>query len=452
MKHFSLSISIAFLCIGLLTVVNSCQQSAVEQQLDTFQIIQGQILDKNCATSGCHASPNDGSFKQHGLVLEKSVAFANLVNALPMNTNAKTDGLLRVKPFKADQSLLFHKLQQTPSTHHGADYGNPMPLGLSPLKNGQIEFIRRWIEAGAPEKGTVVDEVVLKDTTVTYPKFEALAPPAAGQGLQMTLPQFEVAPKFEREFFYYKAVGNKEPLLVNKVEIKMRSGSHHFILYGFEGSTPSSIIPKPDVIRDLRNPNGSYNFLTVASMGYHVFWAGTQTSYHNYTFPEGTALEIPANFYFDMNSHYVNKGVAPIPGEVSINLYTVPASQVRRKVQVINWGNQNLNLTANQRTTATKSFRVNKRTSIVSLTSHMHKLGEKFVIKIAGGARNGEIVYTATDWEHPEIINFAQPIILNAGEGLTSEITYNNTTNKMVNFGLTSEDEMGIIFGYYYEE
>lgn len=452
MKHFSLYIATAFFCIGTLTLVNSCQQQAVEQQLDTFQILQNQILEKSCATSGCHASPTDGSFKQHGLVLEKSVAFANLVNALPMNSNAKKDGLLRVKPFKADQSLLFHKLQQAPADHHSADYGTPMPLGLPPLRNGQIEFIRRWIEAGAPEKGSVVDEAVLKDTSITYPKFEALALPAAGQGLQMGLPQFEVAPKFEREFFYYKAVGNKEPLLVNRIEIKMRAGSHHFILYGFADNTPSTVIPKPEVMRDIRNPNGSSNVLTLLSMSYHVFWAGTQTPYHNYTFPEGTALEIPANFYFDMNSHYVNKGVAPIPGEVSVNLFTVPASQVKRKVKVINWGNQSLNLPANQRTTATRTFRVDKRTSIVSLTSHMHKLGEKFVIKIAGGARNGEVVYTATDWEHPDIINFAQPIILNAGEGLTSEITYNNNTNRAVRFGLTSEDEMGIIFGYYYEE
>jgi hypothetical protein len=451
MKNTSHYIIASFVLIGILTLADACQQ-AVEQKMDTFQLIQSQILDKNCATSGCHASPNDGSFKQHGLVLAQSVAFANLVNAAPNNANAKKDGLLRVKPFKADQSLLFHKLQQTPAAHHSADYGNPMPLGLSPLRNGQIEFIRRWIEAGAPEKGSVVDEEVLKDSSITFAKFEPLAMPNATQGLQMSLPTFEVAPNFERELFYYKAVGNKEPLLVNKIEIKMRSGSHHFILYGFEGNTPSNVIPKPDVIRDLRNANGAYNFATVIAMGYHVFWAGTQTPYHNYSFPEGTALEIPANFYFDMNSHYVNKSTNTIPGEVSINLYTVPASQVQRKVKVINWGNGSLNLPPNQRTTATRTFRVDKRTSIVSLTSHMHKLGEKFVIKIAGGARNGEVVYTATDWEHPDIVNFAKPIILNAGEGLTSEITYNNTTSNTVRFGLTSEDEMGIIFGYYYEE
>jgi hypothetical protein len=42
------------------------------------------------------------------------------------------------------------------------------------------------------------------------------------------------------------------------------------------------------------------------------------------------------------------------------------------------------------------------------------------------------------------------PIVLNAGEGLTSEITYYNETDRAISFGLTSEDEMGIIFGYYY--
>jgi hypothetical protein len=59
-------------------------------------------------------------------------------------------------------------------------------------------------------------------------------------------------------------------------------------------------------------------------------------------------------------------------------------------------------------------------------------------------------VYDNTDWEHPKIANFDTPITLQAGQGLTSIITYNNTTTKQVNFGLSSEDEMGIIFGYYY--
>ena len=40
--------------------------------------------------------------------------------------------------------------------------------------------------------------------------------------------------------------------------------------------------------------------------------------------------------------------------------------------------------------------------------------------------------------------------MLAAGQGLTSVITYNNTTDRILSFGLTSLDEMGIIFGYFY--
>ena len=95
-------------------------------------------------------------------------------------------------------------------------------------------------------------------------------------------------------------------------------------------------------------------------------------------------------------------------------------------------------------------FTFSKAVTVITLTSHFHKLGQKFQIKILGGARNGEIVYENTDCEHPLVINFTTPIQLKAGEGLTSVVTYNNTTTKTVNFGLTSEDEMNIIFGYYY--
>ena len=57
-----------------------------------------------------------------------------------------------------------------------------------------------------------------------------------------------------------------------------------------------------------------------------------------------------------------------------------------------------------------------------------------------------------TDWEHPLFTSYTTPIVLQAGEGLTSEVTYFNNTGKTVNFGLTSDDEMNIILGISIEE
>lgn len=430
----------------------SCQKEATETTdpvaASSFDLMQQKVLTPSCATAGCHASEKDPSFVQHGLVLAEGVAYQNLVGVDPRNSAAKADGLKRVKAFASLESLLYHKLNVGASHHSGKQYGNPMPLGGAQLPDGQVEFVRRWIEAGAPKTGSVADAKLLDDKTTTVTAYEPLPVPATGTGIQMSIALFDIQPKFERELFTRKLVGNTQDMYVNRYEIKMRPGSHHFVAYDFR---TKNALPTLNEIRDLRNPDNSLNLATAFSMSNHVYFAGSQAQYQDYTFPEGMALLLPAGASLDLNSHYVNKTDAVTKGEAQLNLYTVDKARVTQVVQTLDLGNSNLNLPAGQRTTVTKSFTVNKPRKILTLTSHMHKLGEKFVIKIKGGTRDGEVVYTSTDWEHPDIVTFKNPIDLKAGEGLTSEITYNNTTGKTVNFGLTSEDEMGIIFGYYYE-
>ncbi|GAA4459735.1 hypothetical protein GCM10023189_33820 [Nibrella saemangeumensis] len=441
--------------VFLAVAFTACQKPAVDDatdptELSSFQLLQKRVLTPSCATTGCHASEQDNMFSQHGLVLAEGVAYKNLIEVAPRNTSAKEDGLLRVKPFNSLQSLLYHKLNFDNSHHGGKSYGSPMPLGRDPLSVGQIEFVRRWIEAGAPREGNVVDEKLLDDKTPSVSaSFEPLPVPTAGQGFQMTLAPFDVAPNFERELFVRKPVGNTEEIFVNRFQVKMRNSSHHFVAYNFRNN---QLLPTLNEIRDLRNPDNSVNLATVLSMQNHVYFAGSQTPTADYTFPEGTALRIPANATIDLNSHYVNKTAAPIKGEVYFNLFTVDKAKVQRVVQTLDWGNTSLNIPAKSKVTLSKTFTVDKPVKVLVLTSHTHKLGEKFIIRIKGGARNNEIVYESTDWEHPETITYKTPISLNKGEGLTSEITYNNTTSQAVRFGLTSEDEMGIIFGYYYEE
>ena len=446
---------IGIVAMAGLLVYQSCQedQEGTNEVASSFDLIQTRILNTNCAISGCHQTKTDPAFVQHELVLASPEAYGNLVNIVPANSNAATDGMMRVKPFKSAESLLYHKLQASGSEHHLNDYGNPMPLGLPLLSHGQVEFVRRWIEAGAPREGKAVeDETLLDDTTPQPEIFEPLTPPATGTGIQLTLGPFTVAPDFEREFFMYKSLGNTTDMYVNRIEIKMRQNSHHFLLYDFESSIPSSAIPTLDVVRDIRNSDGSMNYTNMFPMFYHVYVAGAQTPYSDVSLPPGVALHLPANIALDFNSHYVNKGPVEITGEVNINLYTTPLANVQKVARTLNLGNNNFSLPAKQRTTITRTYLMDKKTYIVSLTSHTHQLGEQFVIKIKNGPRDGEVVYTSMDWHHPEVINFSSPLILEAGEGLISEITYNNTKDTVVKFGLTSEDEMGIIFGYYYED
>ena len=345
----------------------------------------------------------------------------------------------------------FHRKLLLWDPNQARSFGAAMPLGNTSLSVGQLEFIKQWIEAGAPETGEVADAKLLDDTALpAFAPFAPLMPPPAGKGIQVRIEPFQVQPNFERELFVYRSLNNPAPIYVTRMETRMRSNSHHLLLYDFQGTTPAAVIPPTDVIRDIRNPDGSLNFANILPMAYHVFFGGSMTPTGGYAFPPGVALRLPANAALDFNVHYVNTSAAPIMGEAYANLYTVEPSQVQQVASTINLANLNLQLPPMQRTTVTKTFPFSTTTRVLVLSSHMHKLGERFVIRVSGGARDGEIVYENTDWEHPRVITFDSPIVLQPGEGLTSIITYNNTTPRAVSFGLTSEDEMGIIFGYTY--
>jgi hypothetical protein len=445
-----MKVSILLMVGVVLYSVYSCKPTIVDiASSDTFSVIQKEILDKNCATSGCHFSNKDATFIEHGLLLTAGVSYENLINKTPENKTAQEHGLKRVIPFDVENSLLYQKLLFETSHESEKNFGSIMPLGNDMLLKGQVEFIKKWIEAGAPKTGIVADAALLEDKTPSLAMFEPLSPPKAGEGIQISLEPFEIYPYFEREIFTRRQLQNKESIYVKSFQIKMHPGSHHFIMYGFRNNTN---LPALNDLRDLRNKDNSLNILTLSQIGNHIFYFGGSESNFTFDFPEGTAVELPPNMDFDLNSHYFNKGAKPYNGEVNINLYTVPKEKVNKLLKILDLGNTTFSLPANTVTVATKNFTFNSDVKIVTLFSHTHKLGEKFEILINGGPRNGEVIYTSKNWEHPLKKDYSTPISLKKGEGLTSRITYNNTTNETKRFGFTSDDEMGIIFGYYYED
>lgn len=420
--------------------------------ISSFDAMQDKLFTPTCATSGCHLSEKDAGFAQHKLILVKGTSYANLVGVPAVNSVALAKSIPRVKKFASNESLLYHKLEWDLSHHGLANYGAPMPLGGKPVSKGQLSFVQKWIDAGAPAVGEVADATLLDDKTPSYvadANFTPLASPAeeGKPGVQLKVDRFVVPPNFERELFVRKPINNSVPIYVSRIKLKSRSNSHHMVIYDFRNK---SVLPNQNEMRDLRNLDNSLNILTFLQMSNHIFLGGGTDPNSDYSFPEGMALQLPVNASVDLNPHYFNRTNENLFGENYVNLYTVPVEQVKKVVQMIDFGVTNFTLPAKQTTTITRDFKFDKDIVVVSLTSHFHAKGKLFQIKIKGGPRNGELIYENTDWEHPKVINYAAPISLQAGEGLTSVVTYVNDTAKDINFGLTSEDEMNIIFGYYY--
>lgn len=449
-NHLILKMSLvklfSFVCV-VIFLIQACEKSSAPKSTSkpSFDIIQEKILNVSCALSGCHASTSDPSFAQHGLVLTPGKSYANLVGVSSKNAAAAAMGLKRVDPKDPDMSFLMHKIA-CETGHHGsnANFGAHMPLGGNFLTQGEVDFIRKWIINGASATDGSVSESLFDNKNPCQPQIEPLAPPAAGTGFQLKIDPFDIPANFEREVFIRKNTPNTEAVYVNRIQLKGMSNSHHLVVYGFRNSLA---LPPENVLRDLRNPNGTINPETMQN---HIFMGGGTDVNSDFTLPSGVALKIDPTTPLDLNAHYFNKTAYTLKGENYINFYTIPAGSVQNVAKTLDLNNLEISIPAGQRKTITKNFTFNQLTRVVMLTSHFHKLGEKFVIKIFGGPRNGEIIYTNTDWEHPAYTSYANPIVLQAGEGLTSEVTYFNNTSKTVNFGLTSEDEMNIIFGYYY--
>ena len=448
------------LLVVYLTIFISCssdEEETMEESLAeapsaaTWQVIQDQILSPKCVS--CHQN-GASEATQSGLILTPDVAYNQLINRIPKNATARSGGLILVGtngPKSLAKSFLWEKINAPNEDHFYQDhpsYGSIMPPPpLTPLTYGELEFIRKWIIEGAP-KTTVVADLKLLENTERYQSQPAFIPPSPPKdGKQLHVKQFEIQPDSEREFFYYQPLDNPEPVYINQVEISMRPGSHHFLIYGFQANVP---IPQPQVYRELRDKNGSYILTTIQSMRFHTFVAGTQCPKMNYKFPAGIALRIPANSGFDLNSHYVNRTKSEILGEVYANLYYADPKQVEHMAEVITFTNLDIRLPPNRITTLHKTFNFREKVHIFQLFSHAHELNTEFRVEINGGKRNGEEIYFSNDWEHPPILELDPPLVLDAGQGVKLIATYNNTRNREFNFGFLSTDEMMILFGLYY--
>lgn len=442
--------------VAVAAVTVSCSldrdpQTPVEAGSD-FAVLQEKILTPNCATSGCHDTRNAVG----GLDLSPSVAYQNLVGVSAVNANAKADKLLRVKAGDPYQSFLYIKLDSA-NIHSSDGYGSPMPLGSRALTAGQLQFITLWISGGANKSGAAIDPKLLNDPR---PQNETLvlAPPA--DGAQFRVPTFGIPPQFEREIFY--ATPNTKDLLVTKFEMIQRDRSHHFILYAYDPArTPST--PPVGVFRDLYDGKGNYNNQSFANMSGRIFLIGSQLKAESIEFPAGMAMRLPKTWLLDLNSHYTNGSKDTTRGEVLLNLHSTTPDKVKTYVESLELGFYNLSLLPKRETKVETTFLVgaarqagrdrfpNQDTvHVIGLTSHTHRMGRRFEIQIVGGARNGETIYTSTNWLNPPLVHFQTPILLRRGEGLKSIVTYYNDTDEPVSFGFRSSDEMNFIFGYYY--
>ena len=141
-----------------------------------------------------------------------------------------------------------------------------------------------------------------------------------------------------------------------------------------------------------------------------------------------------------------------IQGEAYANLHLLDASEVVHEAQVLPMSNFDIKLPPGKVTTLEDEFVFDEARNIVQLVSHAHDRMVEFRVELMGGPRDGELVYVSYDWEHPPLMDMDPPLAVEKGQGLRCITTYDNYTDRELNFGLTRDDEMMILYAYFYTD
>jgi hypothetical protein len=230
---------------------NAAPASCPCQHFDsTFASIQSVIFERHgCTNDTCH-----GATAQGLLDLRPSVAYGHLVD-VPSTIDPSVK---RVEPGLASESMLWLKLAKATSGQAGVP-GTPMPNGFPPIPANELEAMRLWIHAGAPETGVVADTEPLLGSCLPPADPIEIRPPAvpeANVGVQLHAPPWTIPPHGENEVCYatyynFASVipdAAKAPcpdfwggptrtcFFYDKSELTQEPNSHHSIIHIYKGA------------------------------------------------------------------------------------------------------------------------------------------------------------------------------------------------------------------------
>lgn len=411
--------------------------------------------------SSCHG----GATPAGGLDLSAAPAtvYSNIVNVNPMNAAALAKGDKLVEPGTPHRSFLLRKCQNGLDGDNGITgaEGLACPQAGPALSNKDVELIRQWILKGAPQTGNVVDTNMISRYYNGYsidltPASHPL--PTAPGSYQVHLGKILVDTSSEMEYFLKYDLKLPDTVEVNRIELFLANGSHHFIIYKL---LPGASSMFADGMR-IQNPSTGAG----SSTGYNVLVSAYQTS-RNDTLPATTAYQWETGTVLDLNHHLFNTNADSVLGtDVYYNVYTQPKHTAASIMYCDLISNTSIFINSDgvnhTFTKADYNASAPNMWNIWMLSSHTHKYGLDFDIFLRNpGGSTGTQIFEGWmdyvnninqgyyDWEHPPVEYFYPLLSMNPRDGLIQKATFNNFGTSPVFFGLTTNDEMMLYFVQY---
>jgi hypothetical protein len=242
-----------------------------------------------------------------------------------------------------------------------------------------------------------------------------------GQGFQFGTPAFTVPPATEEQDCYFFKVSDlaasggldpTQPVNLHRVQLAQRPGSHHMNL--FRVRTIVNLDPAKGAVQTGTNGMGQC-FVSSNWADWPLVANSQEQGDLDWTYPDGVANVLQPDETLMLQTHYVNATTQTTPdqGEVKINFWTLPASQVVEKLGTIFATKQSIRICqSNPTPTFSGSCNINSPSpvTVIGANGHFHSRGKVFDMFSWDGTSTttppaSQQFYTSTDWAEPPMLH-----------------------------------------------
>ena len=247
---------------------------------------------------------------------------------------------------------------------------------------------------------------------------------------------------------------NDEPLFVNAIRTENDGVFHHSNWFW----VPESQWNQPDGAWSCSEHG--FEELEAAVFGGVLFAQSTQVLEEDHKFLPGAVVRVGPRARIIAAAHVLNPTPQDVETEMRITLDTIPEEQVTAELQPFRFTYFDLDIPPQSRAEHSATCDLTgpfKRISdqefdlkLHYILPHYHGLGDRFRLEIAGGERDGEVLYDELNlYGHPQGRTFDEPISLGeaGASGLRFLCGYTNSTDETVGWGI-GDQEMCVMLGF----
>jgi hypothetical protein len=166
----------------------------------------------------------------------------------------------------------------------------------------------------------------------------------------------------------------------------------------------------------------------------------TQGTRDDERYPPGVGQVLHGGQKIAVDYLYVNPGAEVLPAKVKLNFHTVSAQAIERLARIARFNNLTIYTPPRGRSSHLAECAFNQEVRVSELIRRTQHRGTSFSVWIAGGERDGELLWYSA---HPSDARIAwnDALALRPGEGFRFQCDYLNTSDRELRFGVNASDE-----------